>query len=390
MENIDIITIAKDENNTLIEWIEHYIQLNINHIYIFDDNSEINFEETIRNTNKKLLNKVTIFTIKNNFYTEDFKNSIYYDSDFYKNENISKQMYLLNYFVNNLYNNNNWLLHCDVDEFLILKNKNILKDIINNNKECNKIFIPWIIYGTSYLIDYDKKKKLKDTFKMYNEKYDKLYKCIFKPKQVKTRLANNPHFININPNDNIYIIGYNKLFSINDLKNNYENFYTFEYNFWKNFKINSLPVHFNHYQFLSVKDFIKRKIFRTRCAESLWKQSNRNLWLDNNKCIRYLHDYKFNESENNNNNYLPILNYNTNKNTLYEMMDYKNFNEMTIEKYKDILDSTDLRFWNYNDLKLFLIKNNKYNNNWDKILKSKDKINILYNLYYLINKEYIN
>ena len=161
MENIDIITIAKDENNTLIEWIEHYIQLNINHIYIFDDNSEINFEETIRNTNKKILNKVTIFTIKNDFYTEDFKKSIYYDSDFYKNENISKQMYLINYFVNNLYNNKNnkkWLLHCDVDEFLILKNKNFLKDIINNNKECNKIFIPWIIYGTSYLIDYDKKK----------------------------------------------------------------------------------------------------------------------------------------------------------------------------------------------------------------------------------------
>ena len=149
MENIDIITIAKDENNTLIEWIEHYIQLNINHIYIFDDNSEINFEQTIRSTNKKILNKVTIFTIKNNFYTEDFKNSIYYDSDFYKNENISKQMYLINYFVNNLYNNKKWLLHCDVDEFLILKNKNFLKDIINNNKECNKIFIPWIIYGTS-------------------------------------------------------------------------------------------------------------------------------------------------------------------------------------------------------------------------------------------------
>ena len=72
------------------------------------------------------------------------------------------------------------------------------------------------------------------------------------------------------------------------------------------------------------------------------------------------------------------------------MMDYKNINEMTVEKYKDILDSNDLRYWTYNDLEQFLKKNNFYNNNWDNILKSKDKINILYNLYYLINKEYIN
>mgnify|MGYP003326463746 CR=1 FL=1 len=30
MEKIDIITIAKDENSILNEWIEHYINLNIN------------------------------------------------------------------------------------------------------------------------------------------------------------------------------------------------------------------------------------------------------------------------------------------------------------------------------------------------------------------------
>ena len=72
------------------------------------------------------------------------------------------------------------------------------------------------------------------------------------------------------------------------------------------------------------------------------------------------------------------------------MMDYKNINEMTVEKYKDILDSNDLRYWTYYDLEKFLKKNNFYNNNWDNILKSKDKVNILYNLYYLINKEYIN
>ena len=388
MEDIDIITIAKDENSTLIEWAKHYIDLNINHIYIFDDNSEVKFEELIKN-NSKYSNKITIFTINNNFYTKDFKNSSYYDKNLYKKQNLSKQMYFINYFIKKIYKNNKWLLHCDVDEFLILKNNDVFMDIINNSKECNKIFIPWLIYGTSYLVNYDKNNSLTKTFKMHNNEYDHLYKCIFKPEQVKTRLANNPHFININPSDKIYFIGYNKIFTVNELKENYKDFYKFKYNFWNNFELGSLIAHFNHYQFLSVKDFIKRKIFRTRCAESQWKNSNINLWLQNNKCIRYLHDYKFNESDNNN-NYLPILNYNIDKNTLYEMMDYKNINEMTIEKYKDILNSNDLRYWNYHDLESFLIKNNFYNNNWNNILKSKDKVNILYNLYYLINKEYIN
>ena len=390
MEKIDIITIAKDENSILNEWIEHYINLNINHIYIFDDNSEVKFKDIIVK-NEKILNKITIFTIENDFYTSDFELSLYYDDTYYNKQNISKQMYFINYFIKKIYNiSDNWLLHCDMDEFLILKNNNFFIDIINNYKECNKIFIPWIIYGTSYLVDYDKNNTLNETFKMHNNKYDHLYKCIFKPIQAKNRLANNPHFININPSDKIYIIGYDKIFTVNDLKKIYKGFYHFKYNIWVNFKNDSLIAHFNHYQFLSVKDFIKRKIFRTRCAESLWKKSNRNLWLQNNKCVRYLHDYKFNESGNDNNNYLPILNYNVNKNTLYEMMDYKNINEMTVEKYKDILDSNDLRYWTYYDLEQFLKKNNFYNNNWDNILKSKNKVNILYNLYYLINKEYIN
>ena len=75
MEKIDIITVAKDENSILNEWIEHYINLNVNHIYIFDDNSQVKFKDTILE-NEKILNKVTIFTIDNDFYTNDFKQSL--------------------------------------------------------------------------------------------------------------------------------------------------------------------------------------------------------------------------------------------------------------------------------------------------------------------------
>lgn len=389
MKNIDIFTVAKDENTILIEWINHYLALNINHIYIFDDNSKINYKEII---NEKYQEKVSIFTIDCNFYDIKFKKSIYYSDEFYNVDEISKQMYFLNYFVKYLYSNkkDNWILHCDVDEFLYLKDTNFLKNTIKRYNNCNKIFIPWIIYGTSYTVNHNINKSIKDTYKMHCNSYSHLYKCIFKPQQLDNRIANNPHFINLNPTDNIYIVGYNKLLTINEIINFFNNFYDFEYNLWKYYKINSLDAHFNHYQFLSVKNFIERKIFRIRCAESLWKINNRNLWLENNKCIRYLHDYIFNESDNDNNSFLPILNYNTDKNTLYEMMDYKNLNIMTIDKYKDMLNSNDLRYWEYDDLKSFLIKNNYFNNEWDILLKKKDKIDILYNLYYLINKEYIN
>ena len=273
-------------------------------------------------------------------------------------------MYYINFFINYLYNDkyNNWLLHCDVDEYIKFKNNNIhfIKEIINDNPKCNKIFIPWLIYGTSYLNDLDENKSIQSQLIMHENNYSKIYKCIFKPEIIKTKIANNPHFINIHPEDNIYIIGYNnKLFTSNELKSHvYNNFYHFKYNFWSNFKYNDLPVHFNHYQLLSARIFIKRKIYRMRCAEMNWGEK-KNTWYENNKCIKYLYNYKFNESHDHENDFLPILKYNKNRNTFFEMICYNNYDnkyKMTIKKYNNLINSKSLKYWNYNDLKNFLIK----------------------------------
>ena len=61
MENIDIITIAKDENPYLNEWINHYVNLNINHIYIFDDNSNISFKKTIEILDEEIQKNYNIY-----------------------------------------------------------------------------------------------------------------------------------------------------------------------------------------------------------------------------------------------------------------------------------------------------------------------------------------
>jgi hypothetical protein len=139
MLKVALITIGKCENLYAVEWVEHYKQLGINHIYIIDNNFD----------NEEHLE-----------YFEDVLTD-YINDDFvsifnHRNET-ECQVKLYKKYYYQLSNNYDWLCFFDFDEFLILNDDNDIQSYLQ--RECfykyNQILINWKIYTDNDLVYYD-------------------------------------------------------------------------------------------------------------------------------------------------------------------------------------------------------------------------------------------
>ena len=229
-----IQTMINDDTHIINEWIIHHIiNINIDHIYIYDDRSKISINKTISILPDDIKNKVTVITIEDdiNFYNhDDFKNSIYYDMELYiKSENV-KQIYFHNHFLKNYKNVSKWCYLCDVDEFIYLNDNINLDNILNEYDNFDIIFIPWLIYGSSFNIEQPDGLVI-NNFKYHSNKYHKIGKSFYKMNNIN--YISNPHIIN--NNHTCFQFSYNE-------------------------KLFDLPIHINHYQINSVKTYISRKL----------------------------------------------------------------------------------------------------------------------------------
>ena len=223
-----------DDTHIINEWIIHHIiNINIDHIYIYDDRSKISINKTISILPEDIRKKVTVIRIEDdiNFYNhDDFKNSIYYDIELYiKSENI-KQIYFHNHFLKNYKNVSKWCYLCDVDEFIYLNDNINLDNILNEYDNFDIIFIPWLIYGSSFNIEQPDGLVI-NNFKYHSNKYHKIGKSFYKMNNIN--YISNPHIIN-------------------------NNHTCFQFSYTE--KLFDLPIHINHYQINSVKTYISRKL----------------------------------------------------------------------------------------------------------------------------------
>ena len=132
---VALCTMGKKENLYVEEFIEYYINLGIDHIFIYDDNDKD--EENISNyLKKKYEKKVTIY--------ENIKNYI------------KKQS---NAFTNCYYNNfkeYDWFLMIDMDEYLYIINNTLKHYLLNDSFEkCDFIKFHTVIPTDNNLIHYD-------------------------------------------------------------------------------------------------------------------------------------------------------------------------------------------------------------------------------------------
>ena len=132
---VALCAVGKKENLYILEFIEYYIKLGIDHFFIYDDN-EPNTEKISSIVYPKYKQYVTIYE---NLTGRNRYQSVIY-SDCYKNNN--KEF--------------DWLLMIDIDEFLYIKRyklKEYLTKAIFN--KCDFIKFNWIIPTDNNLIHYD-------------------------------------------------------------------------------------------------------------------------------------------------------------------------------------------------------------------------------------------
>ena len=161
-----LCTIAKKENLYAKEFIDYYIGLGYDQIFIYDNNDKD--DEKLEDVLKKSLykNKVTIIDYRG-FRGERSTPQFYAYYDCY--EKNSK--------------NYDWLSFFDFDEFLVLNKYKRIKKFLSEKKfkDCENIKINWILYSDNNLIFYDNRKiQERFTEPLYNDSENKHIKSTVK------------------------------------------------------------------------------------------------------------------------------------------------------------------------------------------------------------------
>ena len=132
---IALCTMGKKENLYVKEFIDYYLKLGINHIFIYDNNDP-DTEKIIDIVDSSYKNKVSIYeTLKKNI-----TNQARAFTDCYKN---NKKFY-------------NWFLMVDMDEFLFIVNDTLI-NYLNRSifDSCDIINFHWVSATDNNLIYYD-------------------------------------------------------------------------------------------------------------------------------------------------------------------------------------------------------------------------------------------
>ncbi len=140
-----VCAIAKNENNYINEWCNHYIKMGFKHIYLYDNNDSKT--EYVGNfIDKEIQDQVTIFNWNNKHY-KNMQWDAYQD------------------FYNSYGNICDWILYCDIDEFLVgIDNiDKFLEDKKFNDFE--QIRVKWKLFGDDNLIERDLSIPVMESFK---------------------------------------------------------------------------------------------------------------------------------------------------------------------------------------------------------------------------------
>ena len=142
-----IFTNIKDEHRYLEEWLEYHIRLGINKFILYEDEGSISHADIIEK-----YNKVTSI----DFYDYVLKK----DSEEFKDFTCFRH-------VCDNYNNIDWLIKLDPDEYRVMPEDNTIDDLLYNvDEKYDQITLFWKIYNANGFIEepYHGKYSLMDTY----------------------------------------------------------------------------------------------------------------------------------------------------------------------------------------------------------------------------------
>ena len=126
--SISILAIFKNESSIIGEWLNHYMREGVEHFYLIDNGSTDDINDTLsRYSNITLIKDDRIATTET-------------------------QTFLINhYYLNTIKNETEWIIICDVDEYIYARNRNLqIMDVLKKLPiNVEKIWIPWKCFGSN-------------------------------------------------------------------------------------------------------------------------------------------------------------------------------------------------------------------------------------------------
>lgn len=138
MNKIAVCCIAKNENRYFREWVEHYKSLNVDKIFLYDNND----------ANGERFEDVISDYIESGFVTIiDYRGRTSCQMPAYKE---CYRQFSTEY---------EWIAFFDADEFLELNDFSDIHDYLNQEcfSDCNLIHINWMIFDDNDLVHYEDK-----------------------------------------------------------------------------------------------------------------------------------------------------------------------------------------------------------------------------------------
>jgi hypothetical protein len=144
---VALVCIAKDEDNYIEEWIKYNFKLGFDDIFVYQNNWRLNIE-------------------MDNVHKVEFDG-----------KGIQPPAY--NHFIQSNHTQYDWVAFFDVDEFLVLKKHQTIKEFISSYADYDAIGINWFLFGDSNL-KFDGNYSLINRFKFRQSRMNEHVKCILK------------------------------------------------------------------------------------------------------------------------------------------------------------------------------------------------------------------
>lgn len=215
-----LFTNARDENR-IVEWISHHLNLGFDNIVIFDHKSVIPIKYLISPD----VSGVSVFRVKGegNIKVELMKTAV----------KIS------------IKNNVDWMLYLDADEYLCLNKFSNVKEMLRFFKEADLLCINWLMFGSNNHIQEPTEGLLIENYTKSDEILNQHVKSFVRPVMVTG--VENPHYYLLISNNRILCMPMRKMYypsPFNEINISYKNVGAF----------------IAHYFYQSEETYIKRKI----------------------------------------------------------------------------------------------------------------------------------
>lgn len=161
--NSSVVLLIKDENQYLKEWVDHYISIGFDHIFIYDNGSIYPVSKFISETyssKPEVMDKITIID-----FSEPRKNL---------------QTECNNHFLENYGSQTKWALLADSDEFLRVDNIN---EFLSDKNDYTIINVGFVEYGANGLEEYEEG-NVAERFTKSVDIVNVNYKELFRPRAV--------------------------------------------------------------------------------------------------------------------------------------------------------------------------------------------------------------